>query len=256
MDSLADLKASLLIRTEDEVSRSEWLPLPVTRIEVQDSGGLLGKQWVTRKDPAAPTPWAKGVLAQPPPDRRTGDFSYQTPVDHFAAQLGTTEARDRHPRFRRQSASQCLDLNDEIWGGKWEVVLPAARRPSPSDASRRSAFATCSRWAVAGPRSRRSACSTVPPQRGESAWPGRHPYTVTYTVSSSAPARIAPRRSTRSQKGSFLALRKPPSGGSPKRCPSPLYVIVLANTCTSSPQALGCSGARKRPSDPALRISL
>ena len=86
---------------------------------------------------------AKGILAQPPPNRRPADLRDQPLCDHFALQLAHGPPRERHTPLGGEFTRQGLDSDDETGGESGRDARPGAAHRARAGGGRRSACATC-----------------------------------------------------------------------------------------------------------------
>src|SRR5512136_739418 len=63
----ACLDAGFFVGTDHEFVGPEGLPLPLSRIQVEDAPGFGGEIGIARKYPAAMLPWSDGIFVQPTP---------------------------------------------------------------------------------------------------------------------------------------------------------------------------------------------
>jgi hypothetical protein len=139
----AGLDAGLLVGGDQVVLGAQGSAVPVPLIQVQNPTGLGGEVGITREDPAAMTPWAKSIAAQPPPQSRSADLRDQSFGDHLTLDFSEGESRKRQPEPMRELTDQGLYVDDDA-GGKsgLEPRLVVALRGRESGLQR-IACATC-----------------------------------------------------------------------------------------------------------------
>ena len=137
------LDAGLLVGRQDILPRPERNPVPAPGVEFQDALGLGRKRRIAREDPTAMPPGAKGVLAEPAPQRGPADLGDQPLRDDGLPQITERPARQRHPPVRGQLTREGLDGDDDS-GGKSGLAARLEAVPRGRAAgSARSVFSTC-----------------------------------------------------------------------------------------------------------------
>ncbi len=70
-------------------------PPALSNIQIEDTPSLGCEIWVAREEPTAMSPRAERVGAEPAPQGRSANLSYQPLCDHFAPNLGKRKSRER-----------------------------------------------------------------------------------------------------------------------------------------------------------------
>ena len=84
MQAMPGLNAGLLIGRDDKFICLEWLPLPLTLVEVQHPASFGGEIRVARENPAAMLPGANRVFMQPPPQGGSAQLCHQATLANMA----------------------------------------------------------------------------------------------------------------------------------------------------------------------------
>ena len=113
----AGLNTRLFVCGDDVIIGTEWSALPETFIKIKDGTGFVGEAWIARKDPASMLPRAKGIAAEPAPQRGAADLSDQTLRNDMLADFFDREPGQWKAEGMRKLAGKCLNLNDQT-GGK------------------------------------------------------------------------------------------------------------------------------------------
>lgn len=124
----AGLNAGLFIGRDDKVVSAQWSAFPNAMVQIEDRTCLGGKIGITRKDPAAMLPRAKGIASEPAPQRSPTDLCDETLSDHVLPDLLNGKPGQRKSEAVREFTGKRLNLNDET-GGK--SGLYARREAAP-----------------------------------------------------------------------------------------------------------------------------
>ena len=130
---------------------------------------------VAEEDPAAVGPRPERILAEPAPDRRPGDLRHQTLADRLGPDVADLQPRERQVQLTRPGADERLHRDDQLRGKRPGASPGAAAPPTPPDAPRRSACATCSPLGAVCPGAGQSHRCAGRRRRGARSWPARHP---------------------------------------------------------------------------------
>jgi len=71
------LNAGLFVCGNDVVIVAQWDALPNALVKVEDGSGFVGELRIAREDPASMLPGAKGIGAEPAPQRGAADLCHQ-----------------------------------------------------------------------------------------------------------------------------------------------------------------------------------
>jgi hypothetical protein len=114
--SAASLDARLLIRTEHELVRPEWLTLPTAGVQVEDWAGEFQKSRVAREDPVLIAPRTQRILHQPAPDAAArGTVGRAQHVGGFNGELVQAVTAERHATCGWSFARQRHDQSAGGW---------------------------------------------------------------------------------------------------------------------------------------------
>jgi hypothetical protein len=75
--TLAGFNACLLVAAEDKILGTEWLTVPLSRIEIQNRPGLFAKRGVPREQPVLVMPGFDSILVQNAPNGRAAHGPFE-----------------------------------------------------------------------------------------------------------------------------------------------------------------------------------
>ena len=139
----ARLNTRLFVCGNDIVIAAQGSALPNAFVKIEDGTGFIGKVRIARKDPASMLPRAKGIAAEPAPQRGTADLGDQTLRNHVLTDLLDRETGQRTSEAVRKLAGQCLNLNDETGGKSGLYARLEAAPQGQAVGQERIAYATC-----------------------------------------------------------------------------------------------------------------
>jgi len=164
-DAFSGLDTCFLVGANDVIRRPQGVLFPDSVIQIKDAASFLGELWVAWPEPTSLCPRSDGIGTQPPPNRRATDGGRNALTHGLSGNLGVREARKRYPPLRREFASQCLDLHDDLRGKKSEAARASVGLGVRPSVRRRIVSATW-RQSVAGEAgARQSPCSPFPRRR-------------------------------------------------------------------------------------------
>jgi len=110
------LNPGLLVSGDDKFVVLEGFTFPGALVQIQNTVGLEGEFRVSREDPTAVIPGAKGVFMEPPPNSASGDGGNQSGLADLAGNVRSVPAGKGNPIRSRQLASQRLaNLLSSLW---------------------------------------------------------------------------------------------------------------------------------------------
>jgi hypothetical protein len=112
------LNAGFLIGGDHEFVILQCTALPLTGIQVQHAARFGSEIWIPWKNPTAVIPRPNGVFMEPAPQSASAHGGNQTALLYLLNQIRAAPAGQRNTVRSRQLTSQCLNLNDQIWGKK------------------------------------------------------------------------------------------------------------------------------------------
>src|SRR5512136_1201577 len=137
------LDTGLVIGTQNKFIFSQLLSVPNLLVEVQDSSCFLGKLRVSGKHPGTVLPGFDGIFVKPAPYRATAEGRHQTRLAGVPGNLWGTPTRKGCRMDGWQLTSDCLHLNDDVWGEKTGDGPVAGVPPGLRDVVKRNVYATC-----------------------------------------------------------------------------------------------------------------
>ena len=87
------MNTGLFVCGDDVIIGTQGNALPEALVKIEDGPGFAGKGRIAREDPASMFPGAKGIAAEPAPQRSAADLSDQALRNNVLA-VSSTESRD------------------------------------------------------------------------------------------------------------------------------------------------------------------
>src|SRR5260370_20118378 len=128
----AGLNAGLFVGRDDVVVSAQRSAFPDAFVQIEDRTGFVGKVGIAREDPASMLPGAKGIAAEPAPQRSAADLGNQALRNYVLADLLDREAGQRKSEAGRELASPGLYLHAQAGGESRRFAPPPARPPDPA----------------------------------------------------------------------------------------------------------------------------
>ena len=139
----AGLNAGLFVGRDDVVVSAQRSAFPDAFVQIEDRTGFVGKVGIAREDPASMLPGAKGIAAEPAPQRSAADLGNQALRNYVLADLLDREAGQRKSEAVRKLAGQCFNLHDEAGGKSGPYARLEAEPPGRAFGREQIAYATC-----------------------------------------------------------------------------------------------------------------
>ena len=140
--AISGLNAGFFICADYIIIWPQPFSVPESLVKIQDSGGLLGKVWITWKDPATILPRFYGIGTQPAPNRSTADGGNNTAVNSFTGNVSIAEPRKGDVSFTGQLASQGFNLHNDLRGENGSVSRASDDLEDRSGVLQRTVYAT------------------------------------------------------------------------------------------------------------------
>jgi hypothetical protein len=100
------LNTGLFVCADDVIIGTQWNALPEALVKIENGSGFAGEVWISGEDPASMFPGAKGIAAEPAPQRSAADLSDQAlrnnvPADFLDREPGQWESEVMRKLARR-----------------------------------------------------------------------------------------------------------------------------------------------------------
>lgn len=143
MTTAARLDAGFFVGRQNKLIIMKGMSIPNPFIEIQDSPCFLCKLRISGENPGAMPPRTNGILVKPSPYGAVTDSGCESRSSNLSSQLSNAPSGKRYLMNRRQFTGQCLNLNDDLRGGKSGGVPGGVFLQAQRDALQRNVFATC-----------------------------------------------------------------------------------------------------------------
>lgn len=117
--------------------------VPNSFIEVKDSTSFFGELGITGKNPRTITPRFDGIFMKPSPYSTIADRRSYACLSDISSKVGSAPSRNGDFMNCRDFASNGLNLNYQIWGGKPGADPGEGALQGPPDVVQRTVFSTC-----------------------------------------------------------------------------------------------------------------
>ena len=178
--AISGLNAGFFIWADYIIIWPQPFSVPESLIEIQNTGGLLGKVRITWKDPTTILPRLYSIGAQPAPNRSTANRGNNAAVNSFAGNISIAEPRKGDVSFARQLASQGFNLHNDFRGENGLVSRTVDDLGGRSVVFQKTAYATCWLFPWANRVYHRFVCFRSHRRQEELIWHGLLQNTVTY----------------------------------------------------------------------------
>jgi len=143
VNASSGLDAGFLVCRDDELVHPQRSTVPSAGVEIEDASRFGAKVGILGEDPAAVTPRADRVLAEPAPEGGLCDGGHNPTSNDQALELREAQPGKGQTQPMGQLTGQGLDLDHDAGGESEPVARAVAVLRARQGVARRSAFATC-----------------------------------------------------------------------------------------------------------------